>query len=112
MMERLSTVNKNILASFVKLANTLGWPIYIDHVTRLKKDLNFPEMKTLIEGDNHSHFYQLEKRNGKWQIQKVDNMAMTVSNITEWMNSRVFYECLKTAAGIFTEDKKRDQDFS
>lgn len=106
MIKRIGVTNKNILALFVRLANELEWPIYLEHYDRLKKDRNFPEMNTYV-GDQQDGFYQLEKRNGQWQVQFVEDID--VVPVTKWVGTKKFEENLDFALEIAREIKKRGQ---
>jgi hypothetical protein len=106
MIKRMGVVNKNILALFVRLANELAWPIYLEHYDRLKKDKSFPEMLTYI-GDQADGFYQLEKRNGQWQVQFVEDIE--VIPVTRWATTKKFEENLEFALEVAKEIKKRGQ---
>lgn len=106
MIKRIGVVNKNILALFVRLANELAWPIYLEHYDRLKKDKSFPEMLTYI-GDQADGFYQLEKRNGQWQVQFVEEID--VLPVTRWATTKKFEENLEFALEVAKEIKKRGQ---
>lgn len=105
MIKRMGITNKNILALFVKLANELDWPIYVEYYDRLKKDKNFPEMKTFV--NQADDFYQIEKQNGQWQIQYVEEID--VKPVTPWIGSKKFEDHLEFSIGLAKEIKKRGQ---
>lgn len=106
-MKRFGITNKNIVAKFVEAANKLDWPVYINRYKLLERDELFPEIKFLAkEGlDDYGHYYQLEKQNGRWQIQKVDTSG--VFPVTGWLSTRPFIAGLTMVADIIEE--KRDQ---
>jgi len=107
-MKRFGVTNRNVLASFVSVANAMGWPTYIERYKLLCKDNNFPKAKHLAEGGlaEHEHFFQVEKKNGTWQVQKVSEKG--VHPITPWITTRKFIEALELTAHIVQE--KKDQD--
>lgn len=104
MIKRIGINNKNVIANFVRLANELDWPIYLEHYERLKKDKNFPEMKTYV-ADQQDNFYQLEKRNGQWQVQFVEELD--VLPVTKWASTKKFEEHLEFSLDVVRELKKR-----
>ncbi len=106
---RLGTINKNVLSLFVKLANILQWPIFIENSERLRKDKSFPPMNTHIVGEGQTDYYQLEKSNGQWQIQFVNDDG--VEEVTAWQTTVKFEECLSFALEVAVELKKRGQEF-
>lgn len=106
MIKRMGVTNRNVLALFVRLANELGWPIYLEYYDRLKKDKNFPAMNTYV-GDQPDGFYQLEKQNGQWQIQFVDDID--VKPVTQWTHTKKFEENLEFSLDVVREIKKRGQ---
>lgn len=104
-MDRIGVTNKNILAKFVTLAKLKEWPVAVQHAEKLKRDKLFPKFTSVSIG-TYGYFYQVEKQNGNWQIQRVDyDGAKEVSN---WMGTRKFETMLDNIITI-QEIEKRNQ---
>lgn len=104
-MKRVGVANKNILAKFIQLAKLKDWPVSVPHANTLKKDKLFPPFNS-VDLDTYGYFYQVEKQNGNWQIQRVDfDGPLPVSN---WMGTRKFETMLENMITI-QEIEKRDQ---
>jgi len=111
-VERFSIANRNILSKFVELANLNSWPAYIPGYERLEKDNNFPRLHTPVDSDQHTEpvcYYQLEKSNGKWQIQFVDEHSAQILGVTDWKFTRKFEESMGFAVELLKHQKEKDQ---
>lgn len=104
-MKRLGNSNKAILAKFAKFAELKNWPAHFVDAKKLQKDRLFPKVQ-IISIDTYGHYYQVEKRNGKWQIQRVDFEGQKA--VSAWMGTRKFETMLDNVITI-QEIEKRDQ---
>jgi len=106
-MNRLGVANKNALAKFVRLSNLLEWPIMLASPNRLYKDQLFPMARHMAKSiEDYGHYYQLEKRNGRWQIQRVTPEGEVP--VTDWVSTRNFLTGLDVVISI--EQEKRAQE--
>lgn len=104
-MKRVGVTNKNILAKFIHLAKLKDWPVVVPHADTLKRDKLFPKFNS-VSLDTYGYFYQVEKQNGNWQIQRVDYDG--VKEVSNWMGTRKFETMLENVITI-QEIEKRDQ---
>lgn len=108
-MKRLGVTNKNILAKFVGLANATKLPVYLESASKLARDNNFPKMTTLVDKDYSGDFFVIEKRNGLWQVQKIDAELGKVTGITPWLPTKKMDDALDFTMAFIAVLKERDQ---